>query len=205
MLAQCCLSVSSPTFALGECLGVERRAHRQFALLQGNNLSPPNVNSSQFGMLKQIALPGGNADQVYAQPLYVENLTITGEGTSNGMHNVVIVATEDNNVYAYDTITFQKLWSLNLGTPIAYFAAGGPNFNNFTGPLGVTGTPIIDPTTDIMYLDSTRNQSPAASIHKIFSINITDGATVNSMTLGGVAGGIIPKSPHFFRRGLRHG
>ena len=87
------------------------------------------------------------------------------------------------------------LWSTNLGTPIAFKAAGGPNFNNFTATLGVTGTPVIDPATDLMYLDSTQEPSTGVFIHKIFSINITNGATVNSMTLGNVAGGIVPEIP----------
>jgi len=154
-------------------------------------LTPSNVNTTQFGLLTKITLPGGTGDQVYAQPLYMEAVPIAGQGT----HNIVIVATELNNVYAYDTTTFALLWTTSLGTPIVHNAAGGPNFNNFTATLGVTGTPVIDPATDLMYLDSTQEPSTGVFIHKIFSINITNGATVNSMTLGNVTGGIVPKIP----------
>ena len=56
-------------------------------------LTPSNVNSTQFGKLFSLPVTG----QVYAQPLYVPNLTINGAS-----HNVLIVATEGDNVYAFD-------------------------------------------------------------------------------------------------------
>src|SRR5438128_2533796 len=88
-------------------------------------LNPANVNSSQFGKLAKISLPGGTNDKTYAQPLIVQNVTITGHGTLNGNHSIVIVATELNNVYAYDTSTYQLIWSFNAGTPIPSGIAGG--------------------------------------------------------------------------------
>ena len=48
---------------------------------------------NQFG--KRFAMP--TDDQVYAQPLYVPGVTINGV-----VHNVVIIATENDSVYAYD-------------------------------------------------------------------------------------------------------
>ena len=55
-------------------------------------LTPFNVNSNAFGKLFTDSVDG----QVYAQPLYVENLSISG-----GTHNVVFVCTENNSVYAF--------------------------------------------------------------------------------------------------------
>ena len=48
-------------------------------------LTPANVNSTSFGKLFSQSVDG----QIYAQPLYVANLTIGGAA-----HNVVYVATE---------------------------------------------------------------------------------------------------------------
>src|SRR4051794_30058060 len=45
------------------------------------SLTPANVNSNSFGKLFSYPVSG----QVYAQPLYISNLNIPGQGT----HNVV--------------------------------------------------------------------------------------------------------------------
>ena len=74
-------------------------------------LTPANVNSSTFGKLFSYAVTG----QVYAEPLYVSNLAIPGQGT----HNVVFVATQNNDVYAFDAVNNGagggQLWHVNLG------------------------------------------------------------------------------------------
>src|SRR5271168_1115559 len=56
-------------------------------------LTTANVNGNSFGNLFTDNVDG----QVYAQPLYFENLAI-----ANGIHNVVFVCTENNTVYAFD-------------------------------------------------------------------------------------------------------
>src|SRR5207302_3485540 len=56
-------------------------------------LTPSNVTDSTFGKLFACAVDG----EVYAQPLYVANFAIAG-----GTHNVVLVATMNDSVYAFD-------------------------------------------------------------------------------------------------------
>src|ERR1700758_5259108 len=71
-------------------------------------LTPANVATS-FGRLFTNVVDG----QVYAQSLYVQNLSI-----SNGLHNVVFVCTESNSVYAFDAdIAGVTYWHDQFGTP----------------------------------------------------------------------------------------
>ena len=56
-------------------------------------LTLANVNSTTFGKLFAQSVDG----QLYAQPLYVPNVTIAGQ-----THNVIYVATEADSVYAFD-------------------------------------------------------------------------------------------------------
>src|SRR5271165_1350654 len=57
-------------------------------------LTPANVASPNFQKLFSQNVDG----YVYAQPLYVPNVNIPG----NGVHNVVYVATEHDSMYAWD-------------------------------------------------------------------------------------------------------
>ncbi len=93
------------------------------------------------------------AGNVYAQPLYWHT-----PGSTSGR---LLVATEDNNVYALDAITGTQIWTRSLGKPVPRSALGCGNIN----PLGITGTPVIDEATQSVYLDaaiadSVRSTSP---------------------------------------------
>ena len=63
-------------------------------------LNTSNVNANQFGKLFAMPVDG----LVFAQPLYVPGVTING-----GVHNVVIIATEADSVYAYDADSASSL------------------------------------------------------------------------------------------------
>src|ERR1700685_4686253 len=65
--------------------------------LQETVLTPANVNFTNFGKLFTLTVDG-NVD---AQPLYVPSLAIPSQGT----HNVLYVATENDSVYAFDADT----------------------------------------------------------------------------------------------------
>ena len=58
------------------------------------SLTPEKVNASHFGRLYSFPVDG----YVYAQPLYMPQVAIPG----NGIHNVVIVATQHDSVFAFD-------------------------------------------------------------------------------------------------------
>lgn len=120
-------------------------------------LTPANVAAS-FGKLFT-----DNVDaQVYAQPLFVQDLNIAG-----GVHNVVIVCTESNSVYAFDAdIPGTIYWHTNLGTPFSPATCG-----DLSPVVGVTSTPVIDLSTGTIYVET----KLASGNHELHALSITNG------------------------------
>ena len=103
-----------------------------------------NVNPTKFGKKFSVSVDG----QIYAQPLYMSNLTISG-----GTHNVVFVATEHDSLYAMDADTGIVYWHVSL------LPAGGSTVTSsevacqdITPQVGITGTPVIDSSTHTIYV-----------------------------------------------------
>jgi hypothetical protein len=100
-------------------------------------LTPANVGKNSFGHL--FSAPVDYV--VMAQPLYMPNVNIPGQGA----HNVVYVATMADSVYAIDADTGVQLWyasMLNGGT-IATGATLPCSYGGFKEE-GIIGTPVID-------------------------------------------------------------
>jgi hypothetical protein len=123
-------------------------------------LTTATVTKATFGKLFSCPVDGA----VYAQPLWVANLMVGG-----APHNVVIVATQHDSVYAFDAddSSCQEVWphvSLidgahggtagEIPVPSLPGCYNGPKGNDcYVGQgyfdiqpeVGVTGTPVIDP------------------------------------------------------------
>src|SRR5579862_3946715 len=108
-------------------------------------LTPTNVNLYGFGKIFSQPVDG----PVYAQPLYVSNVSIPGSGT----HNVVFVATMHDSVYAFDADSnMPALWHTSFINPAAGITpdtsvdAASPygDCRTFVGEIGIVGTPVID-------------------------------------------------------------
>jgi hypothetical protein len=98
------------------------------------NLTPANVNASNFGLLFVIATDG----KVDAQPLYLPNLTI-----SESAHNVLFVATEHGSVYGFDADTGTQLWKTST-LAAGEMPSDDHGCSQVTPEIGVTSTPVID-------------------------------------------------------------
>ena len=123
-------------------------------------LTPTNVASTSFGLLHTVTLD----DQVDGQPLIVPGVTITA-GNSQGIHDVVYVATEGNTVYAIDAHTGAVLLNPNFGSPVPR-----PLGCNNNGPnVGINSTPVIDLVSNTMYVMVYTNDAtgPAYRIHAL--------------------------------------
>ena len=97
-------------------------------------LTTGNVNSTQFGKLGFYPLDGS----IDAQPLYASNVATP----NNGTHNLLIVATENDSVYAFDADSGATIWQVSMlktgETPSDDpSGAGNPQ-------IGVNPTPVID-------------------------------------------------------------
>ncbi len=132
-------------------------------------LTPTNVNKNSFGRL--FSFPVDYV--VMAQPLYMPNVNIPGQG----IHNVVYVVTQADSVYAIDADTGTQLWyasMLNVGGTTAsgkYLPCGtAPGFYQ----EGIIGTPVIDPSTNTMYLVAKTLLNTTVR-HHLHALDITTG------------------------------
>ena len=133
-------------------------------------LTPTNVNSADFGLLHSVALD----DQVDGQPLYMPAVNITA-GQNQGIHNVIYVATEGDTVFAVDAQSGTVLLSTSLGKPI--FMPLGCNNN---GPnVGINSTPVIDPTSNTLYVMvyTQTSGTPQYMLHALDLGSLTDKVT----------------------------
>jgi hypothetical protein len=140
------------------------------------SLTPGNVNSATFGKIASYPVDG----VIYAQPLYASHLSIGG-----GSHNAVFVATENDSVYAFDADdTRPAYWQRsfidpsNGITPVPTADVGSTIFPH----IGITGTPVIDPQTGVMYFVVCTKEN-GQYFHHLHAIDITTGQDKNG---GGV-------------------
>jgi uncharacterized protein (TIGR03437 family) len=120
--------------------------YRTNANLSETILKPSNVKTGTFGRLFSLSVDG----QIYAQPLYQQNVAMADGNT----HNVVFVATMHNTVYAFDADSPNvPVWSVNLGpsVPSSSYASDTGAYTDIDPENGILSTPVIDPNTGTLY------------------------------------------------------
>jgi hypothetical protein len=142
------------------------------AILTETTLNTANVGPGTFGRLYKLSLDAN----AYAQPLYVPNVTIPGLGT----HNVLYVATMNDSIYAFDAdVGGAPLWTVNLASFLSTTAVAWANFNfppiHNAGNLGILSTPVIDPSTNIMYVVACTLENGTMA-YRLHAVDITDGS-----------------------------
>jgi len=131
-------------------------------------LTPTNVSSGQFGKVFTTSVDGF----VYAQPLYMANVSIGG-----ATHNVLYVATQNDTLFAIDADNGATYWQLILvpanGVPVS--SSTDLNCTDIVPEVGVTGTPVIDPTTGTIYLVA-KSKVGTSFYQYLHAIDVSTGA-----------------------------
>ena len=145
-------------------------------------LTTSNVNTATFGKLYSCQADGA----IYAQPLWVPNLTVAGAS-----HNVIIVATQHESLYGFDAdaTPCTTLWHVNLvdsahggssgETSVPSGGAGalvGSGYGDISPEVGITGTPVIDPTSNTIYVVSKSVNASTQFFQRLHAIDLTTGA-----------------------------
>jgi hypothetical protein len=142
---------------------------RQGANLSETILTPQNVNSTTFGKLTTFNTDG----YIFGQPLIAPGVTVNG-----AKHNVVYVATEHDSVYAFDAdgASTAPLWKVNLlvngEIPTPQADVGGTIFPE----IGITSTPVIDPSTSTIYVVAETKESNGSYMHRLHALDLATGA-----------------------------
>jgi len=105
---------------------------------------------SRLAVLSSVRLDGA----VYASPIVVGGLTV--------------VATEHDTVYAFDG-AYRQVWRQHLGEPSP---AGERQCGNID-PLGITGTPVYDATSGLVYVSPEYGGPPR---HELVALDPRTGA-----------------------------
>ncbi len=141
-------------------------------------LTPANVNATSFGKLFSTTVDG----QVYAEPLIVTGVNIT-VGSHQGVHDVAYVATEHDSLYAIDANNGTVLWHDILLTPVhggtvTTVPNGDVNSGDISPEIGITSTPVIDLSTNTIYVEAKTKEVAGGNnhyIHQLHAIDITNG------------------------------
>jgi hypothetical protein len=153
-------SSASASIAVTDLAGVfthHNDLSRDGANTQEYALTSSTVKTTTFGKLFSCPVDGA----VYTQPLWVPGLSVNG-----AKHNVVFVATQHDSLFAFDAdaspcVTY---WQANLLDPVLHGGTNGETpitwndvgncYGDIYPEVGVTGTPVIDPTTNTIYVVS---------------------------------------------------
>jgi hypothetical protein len=152
MLAPCCPAQSVTTYH-----GSPERA--------GNFIMP----GLTWERAPQVHLDPGFAPH-FSGHLYAQQLYWAPAGAASAE---LIVATESNTVAAIDARSGRTLWSRDLAPPVALSTQPCGNIN----PLGITGTPVVDPRSGTLNLDAMA-ALPAGARHLVFALSIKNGTTL---------------------------
>ncbi len=139
------------------------------------DLTPATVASSSFGLLATLKVDGN----VFAQPLLLSGFTMP-DGTT---HDVLIIATGHDSVYAFDAQTYAVLWQVSLGTPQASSDVG---CHDVQPEYGISSTPVIvrtGPGAATLYVVAATEPKSYTFVTQLHALDVGTGADTLTPTV----------------------
>ena len=142
-------------------------------------LSPANVNAAQFGRRFSRTVDG----YLYGQPLYMAAVPMT----AGGLHDIIVVGTAHDSVYAFDADDNQgsnssPLWQVSFINPsqgVNTVPWSDVNCAAIYPEIGITATPVIDPATYTVYLvaftKETASDGTMRYVHRLHALDVRSG------------------------------
>lgn len=131
-----------------------------------------NVNSSTFGKLFTVTVDG----LVDGEPLYLSAVP-----TQGGTHNLLIVVTENDSVYAFDADTGSPIWHVS-----ALKSGESPSDDRGCGQvspqIGITSTPVISRpkgSNGVIYTVAMSKDSSGNYHQRLHALDATTGNELN--------------------------
>lgn len=134
-------------------------------------LTLANVNSTTFGKLFAVSVDG----LVDGQPLYISAVTISGVA-----HNVLIVVTEHDSVFAFDADTGASLWNVST-LPAGETTSDDRGCGQVSPEIGITSTPVIIPknANPVIYVVAMSKDSEGNYHQRLHALDATNGKEVH--------------------------
>jgi hypothetical protein len=135
-------------------------------------LTLTNVAEATFGKLFTVTVDG----LVDGEPLYLSSVTIAGVS-----HNLLIVVTENDSVYAFDADTGASLWHVST-LPSGEVPSDDRGCGQVTPTIGITSTPVIirpknsDP---VIYTVAMSKDSSGNYYQRLHALDATTGAELH--------------------------
>jgi hypothetical protein len=133
----------------------------------GGYVMPGLTWARAAGIHSDPAFDGRVDGNIYAQPLFWKSPKTN--------RPLLLVATEDDIVYALDARSGKVVWRKALGHPVKRSALPCGNIS----PLGITGTPVIDDGKAAIYLDAMVDaEDGSGPQHLVFGLAVDDGSVL---------------------------
>ncbi|MGA2015169.1 MAG: PQQ-binding-like beta-propeller repeat protein, partial [Solirubrobacteraceae bacterium] len=133
--------------------------------------------SSASALPFSSAWSAGVDGQMWGQPLVFDGL--------------VVAATENDTVYAFDESTGAMVWRVSVGTPVP---AGELPCGDISPTVGITSTPVIDPASGEVFVvaDTWDGSDPGSIAHEMYGLHLSDGSVVSGFPVAVDPAGSIP-------------